>query len=712
MKAARPLHSDLSSNRRAQPIRQTRNNPPRSSGLLPRSFSARDPSGSGLGHGQSPEQRTKIYPAITYFADAITALPKELVRHLTLLKEVDAKIFAPEEALLQRIDAALNFSPTAPRQQQEHAQLLGPTPAHNGASMSANGVVMNGHNDSILSAPDAGDNHDGTTAARDPANIPRRQLLGHCAITMAEMLVSLEEKNHLISSATEALNKQLARLDDCFPYLEQEISEEARYGSDKHWAYTETRSSKPAEKSRRDIGSQIANGHALSADDAAARSESRKQAMLAKKGRIHPIESDFDDHLDHRHKGELTKKPHGNSKKTRPANVTTNVGLGVANGTGANGNNPPSKRRKVEKAPNGGVVMERSMNAVPSNNGAVSKGKIVSPTETPTPEGSKRKSKGSITTNGHARKRYVVFDVYCAHNWLNPMFRTAVAISNPISPSMASFPINSTFADSKSQGRVSPVPTNGGKPVTVRARQNSIQSAMDNAKARPSSSSSNKPNGTTIGTPELGSITGVTGRSATEVKTSVKESAVNPKSEHASEDRDEDAPETRGALGVGGRKEPAMKREEAEVNGTTIPPAINTAITTTKSGRASKPSTPALQSFPEPVRSRSSRIVVEQTGSSKRSHKKGAGHAAQLMAAQNNADDEASRGQSDEEDAEIDADEQTYCFCNGVSYGEMVACDADGCSKEWFHLDCVGLKVAPKGNGKHFFFLTQLFLSP
>jgi hypothetical protein len=133
---------------------------------------------------------------------------------------------------------------------------------------------------------------------------------------------------------------------------------------------------------------------------------------------------------------------------------------------------------------------------------------------------------------------------------------------------------------------------------------------------------------------------------------------------------------------------------------------IMTSITTTKSGRASKPSTPALQSFPaEPIRSRSSRTALEQTGTNnKRSHKKGAGQAAQLIAAQqhNAADDEASKaaGQSDEEDLEIDADEPTYCYCNGVSYGEMVACDADGCAKEWFHLDCVGLKVAPKGNGK------------
>jgi hypothetical protein len=326
------------------------------------------------------------------------------MRHLTLLKEVDAKIFTPEEALGHYIDAALNSPQPLSRQPPEPVQPAGPTSAPDSASMNLNGVVTNGVNNSISSAPEGG--YEGANAAWDPANVPRRQLFRQCAITMQDMLVSLDEKNHVISTAAEALNRQLARLDDCLPYLEQEISEEARYGSDKHWAYTETRSSKPAEKSRRDIGNQISNGHALSVDEAAARSDARKQAMLAKKGRMHPIESDFDDHMDHRHKGELSKKPHGNSKKARPSDATTNL-LNASNGTGMNGN-PPTKRRKVEKAPSGGAVMERSMNAVFGSNGVASKGKISSPNETPAPEGPKRKAKSGATTNGHSRKRYVV----------------------------------------------------------------------------------------------------------------------------------------------------------------------------------------------------------------------------------------------------------------------------------------------------------------
>ena len=53
----------------------------------------------------------------------------------------------------------------------------------------------------------------------------------------------------------------------------------------------------------------------------------------------------------------------------------------------------------------------------------------------------------------------------------------------------------------------------------------------------------------------------------------------------------------------------------------------------------------------------------------------------------------------EEVDEDINADEPTYCYCNGVSYGEMVGCDARDCEREWFHLECVGLKVAPKGSG-------------
>ena len=42
-------------------------------------------------------------------------------------------------------------------------------------------------------------------------------------------------------------------------------------------------------------------------------------------------------------------------------------------------------------------------------------------------------------------------------------------------------------------------------------------------------------------------------------------------------------------------------------------------------------------------------------------------------------------------------DDQKYCLCQNVSFGNMVACDNDECPYEWFHWHCVGLKSEPTG---------------
>ncbi|MFH4984416.1 hypothetical protein AB6A40_011125 [Gnathostoma spinigerum] len=41
--------------------------------------------------------------------------------------------------------------------------------------------------------------------------------------------------------------------------------------------------------------------------------------------------------------------------------------------------------------------------------------------------------------------------------------------------------------------------------------------------------------------------------------------------------------------------------------------------------------------------------------------------------------------------------EPTYCLCDQVSFGEMIGCDNEKCAIEWFHFECVQLKVKPKG---------------
>ncbi|KAK9700934.1 hypothetical protein K7432_018645 [Basidiobolus ranarum] len=49
------------------------------------------------------------------------------------------------------------------------------------------------------------------------------------------------------------------------------------------------------------------------------------------------------------------------------------------------------------------------------------------------------------------------------------------------------------------------------------------------------------------------------------------------------------------------------------------------------------------------------------------------------------------------QESPIDPNEPTYCYCNQVSFGEMIACDNTECEIEWFHYQCVDLKAPPKG---------------
>lgn len=51
----------------------------------------------------------------------------------------------------------------------------------------------------------------------------------------------------------------------------------------------------------------------------------------------------------------------------------------------------------------------------------------------------------------------------------------------------------------------------------------------------------------------------------------------------------------------------------------------------------------------------------------------------------------------EDEDDEENNDSALYCFCQQVSYGDMVACDNEDCRYEWFHYGCVGLKSPPSG---------------
>lgn len=406
MKTAKPPQADAgpSSNRRAQPVRQTRTNPPRTSSG-PSRLGAR----GTLADARSHDQPIEVFPAITYFTDAITSLPKDLVRHFTLLKEVDAKIFAPEETLIQLVDAVLKVNPPEPKSTNDAASSVAAASTPMSAQNSSNGFAASG-----APAGSTDDNYSSTVF--DPSNLPRRQLFRQTAFKVQEMLVSLEEKNHVISTANEALSKQLSRINDVWPHLESEFSEEAKWGSTTHWAYPENRVNRAnqAERSRRDGAATITAAAQQLADEAAARSDARKQALIAKKGlKNQHQDSDADDHVsENKQKNEPTKKASNNTggSKARKGADAANalVGLGIsasaASHSTTNGN-PAPKRRKVadsNKPVNGGQPMERAMSSVFGNN--ATKAKNSSPRATPAPEQPKKR-KALPTVNGASKKR-------------------------------------------------------------------------------------------------------------------------------------------------------------------------------------------------------------------------------------------------------------------------------------------------------------------
>ncbi|KAK3338651.1 hypothetical protein B0T25DRAFT_555280 [Lasiosphaeria hispida] len=717
MKTAKPPapEGSASSNRRAQPVRQTRTNPPRTSSLN---------RGNSFASSPVQEQPIDIFPAVTHFADAITALPKELVRHFTLLKEVDAKIFAPEAALFQLLDAARKAPiPDPARSLDDASSSVAPASAPMSAQNSSSGAAPNTNLPAVLS-------NDGSAHAAlfDPSNLPRRQLFRQTAFKIQEMLVSLEEKNHVISTANDALQKQLGRIEEIWPHLKGEFSEEAKWGSTTHWAYADNRTSKAsnaqAERSRREGAATLSAAAQQLAEEAAARSSDRKQALAAKKNsKAHAAEAEADGKPQ-----ETTKKSQGNKSRKTPADAAAPVGLGIS-ATAPTTASAPSKRRKVDhNKTNGGAPMERALSSVFGGNAP--KTKTTSPRETPAPENGSKKRKALPTSSNQAKKR------------------TTTAMS----PSVVSSPLVGTFPDSIKIGRSSPVPLPTiPRPALSRARQNSAQSSTENARQRPPSAASNKPNGAPPSIPEpVVQSNGV--QPNADIKAPKEIIAAIPTKPEPAKPEVEAPPPPPEQVPNGGKKEAIAKTIEElpkRDSATPILPPTPIATVKTKSGRASKPSTPALATFAEAQaasnpRSRPSRnaesgtggptataavtmtttTTITTTATAKRSHKKGASvsaAAAALITVQaafappsaavtapvnredprgGNHSSGNKEAQPQDDDDEADGDEPRYCFCNQVSYGEMVGCDAEGCPREWFHLECVGLEVAPKGKAK------------
>ena len=195
--------------------------------------------------------------------------------------------------------------------------------------------------------------------------------------------MTLDEKNHVMNCAIDGLEKQLERCQSSFPYIEDEISEEARLGSMTHWAYN---TEKPTEKKGMMAGERTrraANNLAVAEGDAAAvRSEARREAVAARKGRTQNVDSDFDENKAY---GKKVQNGGKGRKIGEPA-----FGLGISNVTA-----PPNKRRKAEPQGAVGMAMARTIS---STYGTNARG-------TPPAADSKKKPRGGAVAPTNGRRR-------------------------------------------------------------------------------------------------------------------------------------------------------------------------------------------------------------------------------------------------------------------------------------------------------------------
>ena len=266
-----------------------------------------------------------------------------------MLKEVDAKIHGPEVAL---------------------TELLATIPAMN-------------------------------TSQDDPADRARRGHFFAARIKMNEMLGSLDEKNHVLSTANETMEKLLARCESAWPLVEEEISEEARWGRLDHWAYVDKSATEkkpianPERSTRRaDLASANAAAAATAADveAAASRNDTRGKSHRKAAQALTGHDSDLDGH-----------RKTGQSHKRKPQDITSapgGAGLGIIHGS-TQGN----KRRKVEKplplAASSGVPMEKSLSAVFGTSGRNAPG---SPRDSSIADTGRKKGKAAGAA-GNGRKR-------------------------------------------------------------------------------------------------------------------------------------------------------------------------------------------------------------------------------------------------------------------------------------------------------------------
>lgn len=355
---------------RRQPARQARANPARAvTGGRTLSSSAPD------GRDSRNEEPPGFFPGLAHFTDSIAALPREMVRQFTMLKEVDAKIARPEESLTRMVGELLS-QPRLPRNNSRPY----PVPVA-----------------TVAGWPSAASSLGASEAAAVPEeqlyDPQRREVSLQLRMLLNNMVHTMDEKTHVMMTATDTLQGLLRRCESSWSQIETEISEETRLGNANHRALDteaapEKKPSAVGERPRREAA--ISNAHAALAEEretVRAGGSRRNRGVQQQQQQHQPLDSDFDE-----------PRPAKSKARSRKTEIQGAVGLGIANGAG------PNKRRKVEKASGPtSAAMDRTISSTQGRQLGTA-----SPSQTPHVETAKKRARGNaLATALGGRKRYV-----------------------------------------------------------------------------------------------------------------------------------------------------------------------------------------------------------------------------------------------------------------------------------------------------------------
>lgn len=517
-----------------------------------------------------------FYPAITHFTDAITALPRDYRRNTSLLKEVDAKAWALEDNLQKLLEKCLHERQTRPDTSTTHT-VAGSTVSAVGDAVL--GSAADGANGSLLDTASVY-----SSASVDPDLLQKRRLYADLRNNLLQMIMPLDEKNHVINNANEELSRHTRRQDEIWPHIAEEISEEARLGSLRHWALTDLNPSKKAQaNATRGRDAAVAM---LPDKDIAERSERRREALLAKKQKT-ALQADSDIEA----RPTLRGKTISAAKMRQMEEDMTNgshVGVGL-------GSLKQAKTR-VNMAKTGDHTQVKGATNNQQSLGITS----IAMSRENSQQGNSKKRKAPTAVTTVARKRYDQNQDKLSQTNTYPRINAATQES----PKLAHSPLSGSFA--KDTHKKSPALANA-RPVNGRGRQSSAQ--VGETSNRPASSASRR-NGVTASASEIDRVAATTGKTAHEVKHTMKET-INSKGEKMFEEDIPDSVDNRVRGGIllerTASKSSQLKREAQEETSSrrTASPRLSAAalVDTPKSERngkgKGKNSTPVVSTFAE-----------------------------------------------------------------------------------------------------------------